>query len=63
MPPQASLLTGTGLVSHRFTLSEGPAAYELFAGRSDGVRERSFRPYPLTLLRAQVLSDTPFRSE
>ncbi|MBZ9638648.1 zinc-binding dehydrogenase, partial [Streptomyces sp. PSKA30] len=27
------------VVSHRFPLSEGPAAYELFAGRSDGVRK------------------------
>ncbi|MEU1466013.1 alcohol dehydrogenase catalytic domain-containing protein [Streptomyces sp. NPDC005727] len=27
------------VVSHRFALSEGPAAYELFAGRSDGVRK------------------------
>ncbi|SDP72161.1 Threonine dehydrogenase [Streptomyces sp. cf386] len=26
-------------VSHRFALSEGPAAYELFAGRADGVRK------------------------
>jgi threonine dehydrogenase-like Zn-dependent dehydrogenase len=27
------------VVSHRFALSEGPAAYELFASRSDGVRK------------------------
>ncbi|CAM5409190.1 2-desacetyl-2-hydroxyethyl bacteriochlorophyllide A dehydrogenase OS=Streptomyces violarus OX=67380 GN=FHS41_000364 PE=3 SV=1 [Streptomyces violarus] len=27
------------VVSHRYALSEGPAAYELFADRSDGVRK------------------------
>ncbi|MFF6980898.1 alcohol dehydrogenase catalytic domain-containing protein [Streptomyces sp. NPDC008343] len=36
---QARRITPEVVVSHRFPLSQGPAAYELFADRSDGVRK------------------------
>ncbi|WP_031482361.1 alcohol dehydrogenase catalytic domain-containing protein [Streptomyces bicolor] len=36
---QAGRIKPEVVVSHRFPLSQGPAAYELFAGRSDGVRK------------------------
>lgn len=36
---QAGRIKPEAVVSHHFALSEGPAAYELFAGRADGVRK------------------------
>jgi threonine dehydrogenase-like Zn-dependent dehydrogenase len=36
---QAGRITPEVVVSHRFGLSEGPAAYELFDSRADGVRK------------------------
>ncbi len=36
---QAGRIQPEVVVSHRFPLSQGPAAYELFADRSDGVRK------------------------
>ncbi|MFI1165476.1 alcohol dehydrogenase catalytic domain-containing protein [Streptomyces sp. NPDC020801] len=36
---QAGRIKPEAVVSHRFPLSEGPAAYTLFAGRADGVRK------------------------
>ncbi|KAB1143427.1 alcohol dehydrogenase catalytic domain-containing protein [Streptomyces luteolifulvus] len=36
---QAGRITPQAVVSHRFALSEGPEAYELFNSRADGVRK------------------------
>ncbi|MFH9067132.1 alcohol dehydrogenase catalytic domain-containing protein [Streptomyces coeruleorubidus] len=36
---QSGRIKPEAVVSHRFPLSQGPAAYELFANRSDGVRK------------------------